>query len=48
MCRKNVTLGVALIAAGTGILIGLLFSSVFIQLILAAGLIVAGVLLLNK
>lgn len=48
MCRKNLLLGVALIAAGVGILAGLLFSSVFLNILLAAGLIGAGCLLLNR
>ena len=48
MCRKNMLLGVALLAAGVGVLVSLLFSSVFVNILLAAGLIAAGCLLLNR
>ena len=48
MCRNKMVLGFSLIAGGAGILLGLLIESPFFSFLIAAGLIIAGILLLSR
>ena len=48
MCRKTVLYGGILIAAGSGLLLGLLIGSGFLQLLLGLGLIGLGGFLILK
>lgn len=47
MCRRNLVFAAALIAFGAGLLTGLFLDSGFLTLILAAGSIVGGFVLLK-
>ena len=48
MCRKTATLGLILGADGVGILLSLLISSGFFKVLLSAGLIILGWILIQK
>ena len=48
MCRKQKTLGAILIAAGAGILLGLVIGSGAAEFLIATGLIFGGVFLLIR
>lgn len=48
MCRKNQLLAVALAGVGAGLLLACFFESGFVQCCLGIGLIVAGVMLLQR
>lgn len=48
MCRKNQLLAVALAGVGAGLLLACFFESGFFQCCFGIGLIVAGVMLLQK
>ena len=48
MCRKNAVYAALILGCGVGLLLSFLFSGAFLRTVLAAALLVAGLLLLRR
>ena len=48
MCRQTMMLGLAIGAVGIGLLLGTLFSSTVVQVLLGSGLVILGFCLIRK